>query len=272
MSQISVLTPDRHGLQRWQRYENYLFSRGNALAPLVLSELPRAVMSLPIAFIRQDERYMPVAVLGLDQGKNLFVAHNGKWLGNYVPASIRGYPFVLLPNTDNSQLVLCIDESSGLLSSASDGRGEVLFDESGRPSPEVQSVMNFLTQVQQGRLVTETACDALTQHNCIQPLSITHKIDESHERKIEGLYQVDEAALNALPDDAYLALRACGALLMANCQLLSMQHLSMLGQLADAHAKADKAAQPIVSLPTTENGDLDLSFLADAGSISFSYL
>jgi hypothetical protein len=31
-------------------------------------------MSLPIAFVRQDARYIPVAVLGLEPTTNLFVA------------------------------------------------------------------------------------------------------------------------------------------------------------------------------------------------------
>ena len=42
-----------------------------------------------------------------------------------------------------------------------------------------------------------------------------------------------------------------------------MQHLPLLGQLAQAHRKA---AQP---LPVAPNGELDLSFLSNNGTFSF---
>ena len=63
--------------------------------------------------------------------------------------------------------------------------------------------------------------------------------------------------------DALKALQQAGALPMIYCQLLSMQHLPLLGQLAEAHRKA---AQP---LPTTPKGELDLSFLSTDGAFKF---
>ena len=67
---------------------------------------------------------------------------------------------------------------------------------------------------------------------------------------------MDEAALNALAGEAFLQLRHSGALVLAYTQLLSMQHLKVLGVLAQAHAKAAAS-----KLPVTPSGDLDLSFL-----------
>jgi len=61
-------------------------------------------------------------------------------------------------------------------------------------------------------------------------------------------------------------LRDAGALLCAYCQLLSMQHLQTLGQLAAVHAKADAQAQ--AALPT-KNGELDLSFLEGSETFKF---
>ena len=76
------------------------------------------------------------------------------------------------------------------------------------------------------------------------------------------MFQIDEAALNALPDEAFLELRRAGALLIAYGQLLSMQHLPLLGQLADAHAKA---AAPL----PTQGKDIDLSFLSEGEMFKF---
>ncbi len=83
---------------------------------------------------------------------------------------------------------------------------------------------------------------------------------------MEGLFRIDEAALNQLPAEAPIELRNTGALLCAYCQLLSIQHLQTLGQLAAAHAQAEAKAQ--ASLPT-QNGELDLSFLYGSETLKF---
>jgi len=256
MPKIEALSGERHAHKFWQRYPSYDFARAEAVTSLVASELPKAIMSLPVAFLQQGDAYVPVAVLGLEPGKNLFVAQNGRWIGQYVPAALRGYPFVLLRNGE--QLVMCADEESGLIGD----EGLPLFDAEGKPAEAVQAVLDFLVQVEQSRVRTVAACAALARHGCIRPWTITHKFDAENERRIEGLFQIDEAALNALPDEAFLELRRAGALLIAYGQLLSMQHLPLLGQLADAHAKA---AAPL----PTQGKDIDLSFLSEGEMFKF---
>jgi len=68
---------------RWKRYESYHFAALDALAPLVVQELPKACMTLPIAFIQQGEAFVPAAVQGLQPGQNLFVSPDGRWIGPY---------------------------------------------------------------------------------------------------------------------------------------------------------------------------------------------
>lgn len=256
MPKIEALSAERHAHKRWQHYSSYDFARADAVTPLVAAEFPKAVMSLPIAFLLQGDAYVPVAVLGLEPGKNLFVAQNGRWIGQYVPAALRGYPFVLLRNGE--QLLMCVDEESGLIGD----EGQPLFDAEGKLAEAAQGLLDFLVQVEQSRARTAAACAALARHGCIRPWTITHKLDAENERRIEGLFQVDEAALNALPDEAFLELRRAGALLIAYGQLLSMQHLPVLGQLADAHAKA---AAPL----PTQGKDIDLSFLSEGEMFKF---
>jgi len=88
------------------------------------------------------------------------------------------------------------------------------------------------------------------------------------EQAVEGLFRIDEAALNQLPADAFMELRDSGALVLAYCQLLSMQHLPVLGQLAQLHAQAEQKA----ALPTTPGGELNLEYLNNSGTISFGNL
>ena len=91
MPVIMPISRERHGTKRWKRHNGYKFAAANAVAPLVINELPRAALALPIGFIAQGDDYMPAAVLGLAPGQNLLVAPDGRWGGSYIPAFFRGY-------------------------------------------------------------------------------------------------------------------------------------------------------------------------------------
>ena len=67
--------------------------------------------------------------------------------------------------------------------------------------------------------------------------------------------------MKPLPGDA-------GALVLAYCQLLSMQHLPLLGELAKAHAQAEYAAAEAARKIET-NGELNLEFLNSSDSLNF---
>lgn len=264
MPNFVAVSRTHHTGQRWQRPSSYRFAAQDAVVPLVAQELPKAAMHIPFGFIATDERFVPVAVQGLEPGRNLFVAPDGRWLAGYIPAAYRAYPF-LLARTEEGTQVLCIDQDSGLITDT--GQGESFFNDDGSPAKAVADVLDFLNQVQAGREQTARVCALLQQHGLIQPWPLkVHDADDV--RAVEGLFRIDEGTLNALPADALLALRDGGALALAYCQLLSMQHLTKLGPLAQAHAQA-AAAQP---LPQTPNGELDLEFLNKGGTISFGNL
>lgn len=270
MSDIQAITRERHGNQRWIRYTNYNFAATDALSSLVVEEVPKAMVSLPIGFVAAEGAFTPVAIQGLVPGKNLLVSLDGRWVGAYIPVAYRCYPF-LLANTEDGQQVLCINEDSGLLS---DTQGELFFGEDDQPSKPITDVLNILNKVAANRKVTQHICAVLQKHNLIQPWPIKLQGAEG-EKAIEGLYRIDEAAMNLLPAEAFMELRDAGALTLAYCQLLSMQRLPLLGKLADAHAKvadahakaADAHAKAAAPLPAK---DIDLSFMSDGGSIKFS--
>ena len=215
-----------HAGARWKRPSSYAFASGESIVPLTVHELSRAVMAFPIAFSRLDQGFQPVAMLGLESGSNLFVAHDGGWKGSYVPAMLRTYPF-RLGNAQDGTRVLCIDADSGLMGN----EGELLLNGDGSPSPEVATVMQLLNQIEAERLMTLEACSLMEKFGLIVPWEITLQ-EEGGNRKLAGLYKIDEAALNALSDGDYLALRR--AVPMAYCQLISMQNLQVLGRLRQA--------------------------------------
>lgn len=202
---------------------------------------------------------MPAAVLGLLPQKNLFVLPDGRWLpASYVPAQLRAYPFLLL-KAESGDRVLCINEDSGLVTeSPSD---EAFFAEEGSPSTATQEVLKFLEQVAIGQENALNACDVLKKHQLIQPWPITIKLEEGKDHSVQGLYRIDKTAFDQLNAEALYELKQSGALSVAYCQILSMQHLSKLGELVQLHAQVNK--------PAPTSAELDLEFLNQSDTIRF---
>lgn len=265
MPRLVAISRTQHAGRRWLPYTSYAFAAGDALAPLVAAELPAATLRLPIGFAARDGAFVPVAVQGLAPGRNLFVAPDGRWLGGYVPAAYRSHPFHLAKSAAGPE-VLCFDEDSVLL--AADGAGgEPFFADDGQPAARIVEVLAFLRTLEAGRRATAQICAALHRHGVLQPWPITVK-GEAGEQRVDGLFRIDEAAFNALPAEALLELRAAGALPVVYCQLLSMQCLPVLGQLAAAHARL--AAAPARAPAPAAQPDPD--FFSRSETISFGGL
>lgn len=263
MVDYQVITFERHGLKHWLKHSSYSFAAGDALCPLVVQELPKAVIAMPIGFVAEGEHFVPVAVQGLAAGRNMLVALDGRWLAPYIPALYRAYPFHLATMEDGEK-VLCIDEASGLVA---DHIGEPFFSADGAPGKAVLEILDFFNQIEASRQLTRSICAVLQQHGLIQPWPLVVQ-GEQGEQKVEGLFRIDEAVLNGLTADALIEVRDAGGMTMAYCQLLSMQHLPTLGTLAQAHA-AERKSLAEESLNSDKPNN---EFVNESGTFSFGNL
>ncbi|TYT73487.1 SapC family protein [Desulfobotulus mexicanus] len=229
MSKYQPVTKTDFVSLRWKRFDSYHFAGSDLVAPLVVQELPRAAMSLPIGFIRQNNQFITTALLGLQQGQNLCVSPEGHWIAPYIPAAYRSYPFALA-EAENNQLVLCVDRESGLVAEYFD---QAFFDGEGEPSQSVKDILDFLQQVRSNRELTLRMCAALDAEGLIQPWPV--KVRGKHEevQTLDGLFRIDEEKFTALSDEAICRVHQSGALAVVYCQLLSMQHIHALGKLAE---------------------------------------
>jgi hypothetical protein len=257
------VTPERHASRWWHAPSSYSWATRDTAVPLAGSELARAALHLPIAFMRDGESLMPFAIVGLESGINLFVAHDGTWTAGYVPAALRSRPFALLPLQDGRK-VLCIDEEAGRMSGEQGTSGHPFLSDGGKLSPLLQQCLDFLSAVEESRQSTRKACFALESYGVLVAWDIELKTATGM-RRLEGLFRADEAKLNALPDEAFLDLRRAHAIPLAYAQLLSMQHIQVLGHRASARLQA--LQQPMT--PVTASGDLDLSFLERGDTLKF---
>jgi hypothetical protein len=227
--QFTAITRESHAGKKWQRSSGYGFASTHALVPIVGAELPRAALALPLAFLQEGGRFVLVAVLSLTPGRNMLVGPDGRWLGAYIPACLRSYPFRLVPTRETGQLVLCIEGvGSGVITESA---GEDFFDQNGHLSSELKKMSEFLTQFERSRRVTNVAVSVLAEAGVVQPWLIRIKA-EKNQQEIAGLHRIDGAALNALSDDAFLKLRKGLAFPIAYAQILSTPLISVFEQLA----------------------------------------
>lgn len=236
---FEVITSESHRQKGWKPVSSYEFAARSTAAQLTASEIPMAAQAMPLAFVAHEQKVSAVAVLGIVPGHNLFVAPNGKWVGPYIPAVFRSYPFKLV-TTPESKFALCIDRSSGLLVDSE--HGEPFFTAEGTPTERVRQLMDFLVQTTQGQDAVNRAANLLSQHGLLEAWPIKVR-DAEQEREAIGLMRINEAALNSLDDRAFLVLRQGGALALAYAQLLSMSNIHHLGKLAQVHAELKQQTQ-----------------------------
>ncbi len=241
MVTLTAISKTEHHRKSWRAPQNFGFASGEVIILLGDSEAPRALLDLPIAFFRQDGVLNMVALVGVIPGQNLMVSSEGRWLAGYLPFQVKSYPFALAPVSDG-EMVLCIVESSGNILDGPDGNP--FFDAAGELAPVVGQTMNALINFEREKAACRSRAAELEAAGVIKPWDLAMQTYLGP-RKIEGLYQVDETALQALEDSAFLELRKTGALSLAYCQMLSMQNIATLAQRAQIAPPAPVSVPPM---------------------------
>lgn len=209
---------------------NYSHVSDQNMIPLLAAEFLTASTNFPIVFVKQEEtgKFKSVGLLGLDAGENLVFANN-KVRSNYIPVNIRRYPFAAGgKSADESEMILCIDENSTLLN---EKEGIQIFDEDGSPSESTQQVTNLLIDILAKDAATDIFIAFLVDNDLLHPAEVTLKLGEEGDRKLNGLYKVDEEALNELSDDLALTLYKRKYFAAIYAHLASLSQFNRLLQL-----------------------------------------
>ena len=229
MTRLVTVSRETHGQKVWQRPANYQFTAHEPLTPILLAEVIHVGSWMPIAFIQRSGCYVLVAMMCPMPGHNLFVGPDGQWLGGYVPSSLRCYPFRPARPEGSEQMILCIDEDSGLVKDAHE-MGESFFTADGKPSQSVSTLMQFFARLKPTGCRRSLATAALAEAGVIEPWPIEVEVG-GKKVAIKDLHRVNEPAMGQLVDDAFLKLRKTSALGLAYAQLMSMGQIARFDQL-----------------------------------------
>lgn len=223
MPQWQALSKTEHRDAGLLPRDGYRFAEHERAVPVLLAELNKVIPHYLLGFIARDEGYTLVALLGAKA--NAYLAPDGRWLGPYVPATLRGYPFALASAEDGSR-VLAIDAE--LLSDA----GEPLFN-GDELSNTAQKTLDFLEQCEKNRAATQQATAKLAEHGLLAKwdLAVPTDAEGGTPVKLDGVYRLDEAKLNQLDGEALADLQG-GPLALAYAQMFSTgQHKALADRL-----------------------------------------
>lgn len=210
-----------------QRTPDYGFARATNSVILGAAEFPAAMRSYPIVFTATAPR-VAIAVLGIRDDENLFITAEGNWRAEeYVPAYVRRYPFICLERPERNEMVLCIDEGAGLLSSS----GERPLFENNEPTQLVKDALNFCQEFNRQTAASTAFVAALEAAGLLVPNQARVELGEGRQMTLRGFEVIDETKFNALPDDTFLDWRRRGWLPLVYCQLLSMANWRRLARL-----------------------------------------
>ncbi|MBE0464335.1 MAG: SapC family protein [Halomonadaceae bacterium] len=227
MSKWVTISRQRHSDLFYLPRYNYHFTAEHAVVPILAGELRQAVTQFVMGFIKREERFILVALLGKSAHSHHYIhPEDASWLGVYVPAVFRGHPFGLAKQDTTGEMVLQVHADH-----LSDEAGEPLFDDSGELNSAVAQQLSFLGECAKNRQKTDEACHRLAEEGVLQPWQ-TGK----DEPNAIGLYQINEEKLNKLSEASFYQLQGV-PLAIAYGQLFSMAQHEQLSQRSELHAK-----------------------------------
>jgi len=191
-------------------------------------EFPLAMRFYPIVF-SVAEPASAFAVVGLVDDDNFFIGADNRWLPEvYVPAYVRRYPFILIEQPGGSDLVVGIDEESGLVVESA---ARPLFD-AGQPTKLLQEAVAFCRDFHAQHAATTAFVRALAAEGLLVRNEARIVLGAGKQLTLRGFDVVDEAKFNALPDELFLDWRRRGWLHLIYCHLMSMANWARLVDLA----------------------------------------
>jgi hypothetical protein len=198
------------------------------MIPALLSEFNALALQYPLVLTKHGDtgQFLTVALLGFQQGENLFWQNNG-WQGIYLPLQIQRQPFFVGEDTQSSdqKLVLCIDPDSPTIS---DKSGERLFNEDGTESAFFIQAKTLLGQILHDEASNEQFIQKLVALDLIQPLSLDIEFCDQSKQKLQGLYAIDQQKLTLLSAEQIGELHQQQWLPAIYAMILSLGHIMSL--------------------------------------------
>jgi|AntRauMFilla1563_2_1112583.scaffolds.fasta_scaffold00180_2 hypothetical protein len=218
-----VLDREKHASLRFKPVTDFRFMRSVIGGPVASSEMRKAAREYPIVFPTVG-RHLPLAQFGVHEKMNAFVDADNKWLGEYIPAHVRRYPFVLGDKGNGTDFFVMAD----LRGLSSDSTAEALFGKKDAEGAAEQDVVErateFLVNFEQELLATQALVEPLYEKDVLVAKTVTLQKPGMNDARVSGFQIVDRDRLRALDDVTIAAWERSGLLDLVSLHLASQEN------------------------------------------------
>ena len=231
MSQPVLLNFEKHGNLRLREPREFTKHKAENFVPIVFQEFYSLATEFPLMFVRNKKTgdFVPGAMMGLKKGMNLY-CQTSEWQPNFVPNSFTLTPLsVSRLDPQNNEADVAIDEQSSLLS---ESEGEPLYQSDGQATNYLKIRMDHAIRVTQQSVQAVSLCRYLAEKNLFTTRTLKLQQTESSPKyEVEGVFVIDEEALENLSDEEFQELRQQGLLPPIYAHLTSLQQIGRLTRL-----------------------------------------
>jgi hypothetical protein len=219
---LEPLSSSLHPNHKSRASDRAPFLVGAHAIPITIDEFISVQRYCPIIF-STGETSVPLALMGLNEGVNVFVDDEGKLLGEtYVPAYVRRYPFMLARLAPEAQeLSLCFDPTSGLVGEFDEG--QALFD-GDKPTEATNNILKFCEEFELSAQRTVQFMAELKEHDLLMDGEVSIQAPGADQPVVyRGFMMVNEEKLRDMRGDEMRKMNQNGMLALVFAHLFSMQ-------------------------------------------------
>ncbi len=238
------LSSQEHANWRLRPLQSLDLIAGIHALPVTVDEFAVAQRHFPIVF-SLGENSVPLALMGLNEGVNVFVKPDGTFADNtYLPAYVRRYPFMLARlRQDSEELSLCFDPSRGLLGDFDEGVR--LFSDSSEPEQPVKDTLAFCEQFEFAAQRTTAFMKDLEGLDLLEDGELTIQQPSNDQPYVyRGFRLVNEQKLRDLRGDQLRKISQSGMLSLLYAHLFSLNLTSEIFGRQIEQGKLPAAALP----------------------------
>jgi len=204
----------------------------------------------PIVFIKAgqeddgSEAIAPVAVFGLTQDDNLYVAGT-EWRAQYIPAVLRSYPFCIA-RVDTERFAICIDQGHA---GFSETEGVPLFEGDAQPSEMLKAMTSNLENLENEVQRTRMIGKRLLELDLLRDMRFDTTLPDGRQHTVDGFLTVDDKKVTELPEATVMELHRTGILGLIHLHWVSIGNMRRLANWYTERTLGPAAAQPAVAAP-----------------------
>src|SRR3954470_20608768 len=240
---VEPLNVSQHGTMKVRSVVNMGQIGATHAVPLTVDEFTLVQRHYPIVF-SIGENPIPIALMGLNEGVNVFLDDDGRALqpNLYIPAYIRRYPFMLARlRPDSDELSLCFDPTANAVGEFDEG--EPLFD-GDQPSDATKAILQFCEQFESAGQRTGAFIEELKTSNLLMDGEVAIQPEGFEQPFIyRGFRMVDEDKLRDLRGDELRKMNQNGML------ALIFAHLFSLSQMREVFGRQMQQGKEPVQVP-----------------------